>query len=178
MNPEPKKFTEAELFIATQRLFKLNEIVRNELASILEPFAPVLAGLASRFDEQGLRYLMEGHIRIPQADIKQIDPSAPYPVDDDDQEAFIPPTLYCRILSLQLTTSEMLDRDGWFPVPHNEDEARATNKVSFDVGTLSPEESVALQVLFEAARAVPRSTIKHDNWWHPDVMLRLLRQPE
>jgi hypothetical protein len=46
------------------------------------------------------------------------------------------------------------------------------------VRSLDLEQALALQVLLEGARAVPAALDHYDRWWHPDMLLRLLEQPE
>lgn len=142
------------------------ELVR----SIIEPGRLV----AEKFDEQEMRWILAAYERIPHKDYTEIVPDLPFIEKDYDGG---PPLNFAMTVATWLLQMTNVSCDDWFPLPLTLAEGAKKDRAVDVLLRLPPSESLALNVILEAARCIPTGMVRFEQWWHPDILLRILAQP-
>lgn len=170
--PEP---SDLDFFEIQSRIARHRSTARQSAIGLVKLIIEPGRSVAAKFDEQEMRWILAAYERIPSKDYNDIIPDLVYCEEDYDGG---PPLNFAMTVATWLLQMTNVGSDTWFPLPLTLEES-AKKDLAVDVLLeLPPNESVALNILLEAARCVPVGTVRFENWWHPDILLRILSQPD
>lgn len=133
-------------------------------------------GFAGKFTNDEMRFLLEVYARVPWSEIRRLDPYDASPESTLEDVGFA----FSQVLAGHLNYLYFILADPYFAIPGEDAEDQgdfALNLVD-RVLVLPAAEAVALYVVLSSARVIPASVLCYDNWWYPEMMLRLLECPE
>jgi hypothetical protein len=156
-------------------LLGIRQSHRNETYVLLHRLKPQAIRVAQQLDETEARWLLTTFERLPQSELGALEfcPSRTYEEDD-----YAPPTFLSRALVGQFQQLVYVGCDPWFVPPNSADDSAKALTLIDKLIAMDPVDSLALHCLLEAARSVPQGIIQNDNWWHPDVLLQIIDNPE
>ena len=134
------------------------------------------ARFAGKFTNAEMRFLVEVYARVPWSEIRKLDPfdASPESTLEDIGYAF------SQVLAGQLNYLIFIESDRFFTIPGEgaEEQDEFALKLVDKVLVLPAAEAVALYVVLNSARVIPAAVLCYENWWYPEMMVRLLECPE
>lgn len=125
--------------------------------------------------EDEARWLVEAHRRLSFTDRAQIHEAAE-PVHNPEE--FGVPCAYSDLVGAEFAYLTLVESDIWFAGPVTNEEQQRAFQLLGRIHQLDRRGSNALFVLMESAYFVHVGTISYARWWTPEILTRLLQNPE